>query len=80
MISSQPRIMEAVIIGKKSWGLWLQQWTDGIVDWTYTEEEILNIFKDIKIPESFLTDFKNVLEKKKRIRNLKYLEEIKNKR
>jgi hypothetical protein len=80
MVSSQPRIMEAVIRGKKSWGLWVQQWTDGIVDWTFTEEEILGQFyeKDIKIPESFYKDFQNVLEKKKRIRNLKYLEEIEN--
>ncbi len=77
MISSQPRIMESVIRGKKAWGLWLDQWTDGIVDWTFTRQEILNIFeeKNIKIPESFLKDFDNRLEKKKRIRNLKYLEE-----
>jgi hypothetical protein len=59
MISSQPRIMEAVIQGKKSWGLWVQQWTDGIVDWTFTEEEILGQFNKngINIPESFLNDF-----------------------
>ena len=78
MISSQPRIMESVIRGKKAWGLWLDQWTDGIVDWTFTRQEILNIFeeKNIKIPESFLKDFDNRLEKKKRIRNLKYLEEL----
>jgi hypothetical protein len=69
--------MESVIRGKKAWGLWLDQWTDGIVDWTFTRQEILNIFeeKNIKIPESFLKDFDNRLEKKKRIRNLKYLEE-----
>jgi hypothetical protein len=74
--------MESVIRGKKAWGLWLDQWTDGIVDWTFTRQEILNIFeeKNIKIPESFLKDFDNRLEKKKRIRNLKYLEEIENKR
>jgi hypothetical protein len=78
MVSSQPRIMESVIRGKKAWGLWLDQWTDGIVDWTFTRQEILNIFeeKNIKIPESFLKDFDNRLEKKKRIRNLKYLEEL----
>jgi hypothetical protein len=70
--------MESVIRGKKAWGLWLDQWTDGIVDWTFTRQEILNIFeeKNIKIPESFLKDFDNRLEKKKRIRNLKYLEEL----
>ena len=41
-------------------------------------EEILGHFNKngINIPESFLNDFHNVLEKKKRIRNLKYLEEL----
>lgn len=78
MVSSQPRVMEVVIRGKKSWGLWVQQWTDGIVDWTFTEEEILGQFKEkgINIPESFFNDFQNVLSKKRRIRDLKYLEEV----
>lgn len=78
MVSSQPRIMEAVIIAKKSWGLFLQEWTSAISDWQFTEKEILDEFEknNIKIPDSFYNDFKNVLEKKKLKRNLKYLEEI----
>lgn len=68
--SSHPRILEGVIIGKKSWGLWLDQWTDGIVDWTFTKEEILSVFeqKGIEIPESLLRDFDNTVERKKRKR------------
>lgn len=68
--SSQPRILESVIRGKKSWGLWLDQWTDGIVDWTFTSDEILSTFKEkkIEIPESFLRDFYNTIERKKRKR------------
>ncbi len=77
-MSSQPRLMEAVIRGKKAWGLWLDQWTDGIAEWSFTRDEILGIFEDrgIKIPESFLKDFDNRLDKKKRIRNEKYLEQL----
>jgi hypothetical protein len=77
-ISRHNNILKTVIIGKKSWGLWLDQWTDGIVDWTFTKEEILSQFeeKNIKIPESFLKDFENTLERKKIKRNLKYLESI----
>jgi len=78
MQSNQPRLMEAVIRGKKSWGLWLDQWTDGISEWSFTRDEIFEEFssKGIKIPESFVKDFDNRLDKKKRIRNEKYLEEL----
>lgn len=77
--SRHSNILKCVLIGKKGWGLWLQEWTDGIIDWTFTEEEILKQFteKNIEIPESFLKDFHNVLEKKKIKRNIKYLEQLK---
>jgi hypothetical protein len=75
-----PNIVKAVIGGKRSWGLWLDQWSDGIVDWSFTEEEILKEFQErsIKIPEPLLKDFRNRIEKKKRIRNQKYFEMLKN--
>jgi len=78
IITRHPNIVKSVLIGKKGWGLWVDQWTEGIVDWTFTKEELLNEFVkvDIEIPESFLKDFENTIEKKKRIRNLKYLEEL----
>ena len=76
--SKHPNILKAVIVGKKSWGLWLDQWTDGIVDHCFTKEDILEEFskKGIIIPESFLNDFNNTLERKRNKRNLKYLEEL----
>jgi hypothetical protein len=65
-----PNILRAVIVGKKSFGLWLDQWTDGIADWCFTRDEILDEFKirNIIIPQSFLKDFDNRLEKKKQKR------------
>lgn len=68
--SKHPNILRAVIVGKKSWGLFLDQWTDGIADWCFTRDEILDEFKNrnITIPECFLKDFDNRLEKKKRKR------------
>ena len=76
--TSQPNLLKCVILGKKGWGLWLNQWTDGIADWTFTKEEILNEFIKINldIPESFMNDFNNRLEKKKILRNQKYLENL----
>lgn len=69
--SCHPNILKSVIIGKKSWGLWLDQFTDGIVEGSFTKEEILEQFyeKGIKIPEPFLLDFDNTLLRKKVKRN-----------
>lgn len=61
-----PNILKGVIIGKKSWGLWLNEWTDGIVEGSFTEREILNEFKirGIKIPDSLLKDWNNNIIRK----------------
>jgi hypothetical protein len=71
-----PNIVKAVVCGKRSFGLWVDQWSEGIVDWTFTEEEILGEFqkRGIQIPEPLLKDFRNRIEKKKRIRNQKYFD------
>ena len=67
MVTRHPNILRGVVIGKKAWGLWIDQWSDGIVDWTFTLEEILKEFEDrnIVIPESLLKDFHNRILKKK---------------
>lgn len=76
LYSRHPNLLRSVIIGKKGWGLWVDEWTNGIVDWTFTREEIMSNFEEfnIKVPESFIKDFDNVLEKKKKKRNEKYYE------
>jgi hypothetical protein len=64
--SRHSNIVRGVIIGKKSWGLWLDQWTDGIVDGSFRRKEILDEFEklNIKIPEPFLIDFDNTIYNK----------------
>jgi len=76
IVTRHPNIVRCVVQGKKSWGLWVDQWSDGICDWTFTEEEILGEFqkRSIQIPEPLLKDFRNRIDKKKRIRNQKYSE------
>jgi len=67
--SRHPNIVKAVIIGKKSWGLQLNEWADGIVEGSFTKREILDDFKilDIQIPESLMVDFENrIYEKMKK--------------
>ena len=68
--SKHPNIVKAVIIGKKSWGLQLNEWTDGIVEGSFTNQEILKQFKDknIIIPESLLVDFYNRIYSKTLLR------------
>ena len=78
IITRHPNIVKSVLIGKKGWGLWVDQWTEGIVDWTFTRDEILEEFEkvNIEIPESFIKDFDNTIDKKKRIRNLEYSKKL----
>ena len=66
IISRHPNIVKAVIVGKKAWGLWSDQWSDGIVEGTFTPKEILDIFEDegILIPSSLLTEFYKRIVKK----------------
>jgi hypothetical protein len=67
-----PNILKGVITGKKSWGLHVKMWSEGIVDGDFTKHEILNQFneKNIIIPEPFLIDFENTIRKKFRIKHL----------
>lgn len=79
MITKQPNILKSVLIGKKGIGLWFDQWSDGIVDWSFTKEEILDEFekRGVEIPESFLIEFDNLIEKKKIKRNINYFNILK---
>lgn len=65
--TKHPRMLESVIIGKKGWGLWLQEWTSGISECSFTKSEILDEFSKVGIiiPEPLLKDFNNVLDKKR---------------
>ena len=56
--------MRSVIIGKKSWGLWVSEWTDGIIEGSFTKREILDEFEDIDIPENLLKEFNNRIRQK----------------
>ena len=78
--SCHPNILKGVIIGKKSWGLFVEQWTGGINEWVFTREEILREFKkkNIKIPKSLLKEFDNLLERKRIKRIEKEIERLKN--
>jgi hypothetical protein len=76
IVTRHPNIVRAVMSGKRSFGLWIDQWSEGIVEGNFTEEEILDEFykRGITIPESLLRDFQNRIDKKKRVRNNKALE------
>jgi hypothetical protein len=69
-VSRHPNILRGVIIGKKGWGLWVEQWSQGINDFTFTKEEILEDFKkrNITIPESLDLEWDKLIEKKRRQR------------
>ena len=70
--SSHPNVLKAVIVGKKAWGLFCGEWSDGIAEGSFTKREILSEFenKGIVIPESLKSEFENMIWKKvqKRVR------------
>ena len=78
-ISRHPNILRGVIIGKKGWGLWVETWSQGIVDWSFTKEEILEEFtsRGIEIPEPLMIEWDKLIERKKIKRNLDYLNTLK---
>ena len=78
--SRHPNLLKAIITAKKSWGLFVSEWSSGIADCDFTKSEILTEFSkyNIEIPSSFLLDFENAITNKKNNRNLKYLEQLKN--
>lgn len=63
--SKQPNILHAVIVAKKSLGLHIKMWSEGISEQTFTMEEIIEDFTrvHIEIPKCFLTDFENTVNK-----------------
>ncbi len=59
--SLHPNILKGAITGKKSWGLFCKEWSEGISECLFTKDEILKEFSDrnIKIPDVFLKEFDN---------------------
>ncbi len=78
IITRHPNIMKSLLIGKRGWGLWRDQWSDGIVEHTFTREEILKEFSDkgIEIPESLLKEFDDFIKKKKQKKLEKEIERL----
>ena len=61
-----PNILKGVIIGKKSWGLHVNMWAEGIAEGCFTKQEIIQEFVNnkITIPESLFKDFENRIYQK----------------
>jgi len=59
--TKHPNILKGVIVGKKSWGLWLNEWSKGISEGLFRLKDIIEEFdnQEIIIPEKLLDDFKN---------------------
>jgi len=70
ILTRHPNILKGVIVGKKSWGLHVKMWSEGISEGLFTKKELLEQFKEhnIEIPEPFLIDFDNTILKKFRMK------------
>ncbi len=73
--SRHDNVVKAVITAKKSWGLQVRMWSEGIADGDFTIREILDTFKDsgITVPGSLLKGFENEVAKRKTTKIDEYL-------
>lgn len=78
-VTRHVNIVHGVIVAKKSWGLHVKMWTEGIVDCDFTIDEIVKSFEDkgIKIPEVLLKGLINEVRRGKDKRIEDYLSGIK---
>lgn len=62
-----PNILKCIITSKKSFGLHVKMWSEGISEGTFSLNEILLEFSnnDIELPESFKKDLENTIFKMK---------------
>lgn len=60
-----PNILYGVMMGKKGWGLWCEQWSKGISEFIFTKFEIYEMFKkhDIELPKPIEKEFNNLIWK-----------------
>lgn len=77
-VSRHSNILKGVIIGKKGWGLWLNTWSEGIVEYSFTKDEIIKEFnqRNIEIPEQLMRDFDNRINQLKKKRHEEYLNSL----
>jgi hypothetical protein len=63
----QPNVLKSIIVGKKSWGLHVKMWSEGISECLFTLDEIKENFIKfgLIIPESLLLDLENTIRKYK---------------
>ena len=65
IITKHPHMVFSVIKGKKSWGLHIKMWSDGIREGSFRKQEILDDFdnKRVIIPDNFKKEFFNLIYK-----------------
>jgi hypothetical protein len=68
MKTRHPNIVKGVLISKKGWRLWINEWSQGIVEGVFTRNEILEDIKgrNLEMPESMLLEFENTIQKMRR--------------
>jgi hypothetical protein len=66
-ITRHPNILFHAVQGKKSYGLWVKQWSEGIAEWSFEEEEILEEFtsRGLEIPLGLMKSFDDAIDKAK---------------
>lgn len=68
MVTRHPNIVKCVLISKKGWRLWVNEWSMGVVEGVFTKQEIIEDIngRGFEIPESMITELENTIQKMRR--------------
>lgn len=67
ILTRHVNLAHVVVMAKKSWGLHVKMWAEGIADCDFTIDEIKESFREVglEIPTSLLKGFENEVQKRK---------------
>lgn len=77
-VTRHPNLLFHAVRGKKGFGLWVKQWSQGIAECTFTKQEILDEFekRNITIPVKLMKSFNDSISKEKMKRYERDLREL----
>ena len=78
LVCRQNNVLQAVITAKKSFGLHVKMWSEGIADHDFDIQEVLDTFNEygIKVPDCLLKGLHNEITERKIALNDIYLKNI----
>lgn len=65
--TKHPNLVKAVLVAKKGWGLWVDEWSSGIAEGLFTKQEIMDFFGNsgVLLSDAFQKELNDSIRRKK---------------